>query len=120
MNYTVKSMQKNNCYTCGKRSMMDTGNYYITHVVCRLKIPCNVATYINCASTLQLMTIGFLSTAGFQNFKYQNQWILVALLYSTVPEITMFSVKLPPDFNSVRWQAYGQKWGKVLNVQTFV
>jgi len=57
---------------------------------------CNAQPCNNFAFAFQLMTVGLLNPAGFQNLKYQHQGIfrhLEALLYPTVLEISVFGVK---------------------------
>jgi len=83
-------------------------NYYIKHAVRMFKITCNTQAHNNFKVMFQLITIGFLNTEQFQNLKYKYSITskgflehLKALLYPTVLEISMFSVKLQ-DTNGVR------------------
>jgi len=48
--------------------------------------------------TFHFMTVGLLNTAGFHNLKCQHQGFLEhleAFVYPTVPEISLFGIKLP-------------------------
>jgi len=67
--YTVQSKQKND-RECGKRSTIDTSDYYVTHAVRTFKTKCNVRARNNFKFTFQLMNAGLLNTEGFQNLKY--------------------------------------------------
>jgi len=62
--------QAENGLECGKRSTIDTGDYYITHAVHTYKTTCTIWAHNNFEFTFQLTTAGFLNTEGFQNLKY--------------------------------------------------
>jgi len=53
--------------------MTDTDNYDVTHTVSRLKLPCSAWAHSNFSFAFQLINIGLLNTARFQNFKYSDQ-----------------------------------------------
>jgi len=63
----LHSRKQKNCCECGKRSTIDTGDYYVTHAVRTFKTICNVQARKNFKFTCQLMTTGLLNTEGFQN-----------------------------------------------------